>query len=126
MFQRLLQPPGGSFFLFGPRGTGKTTWIRHHFKAAPCYDLLNTSEALRLNREPAAFGKECAALKEGDWIVVDEVQKAPLLLDEVQRLIEERKQSRPLQEGLVRVFPWERFLRHLWEDEILGDDGWPV
>jgi predicted AAA+ superfamily ATPase len=46
---------------------------------------------LRLNRDPAAFGKECELLERGAWVVVDEVQRAPILLDEVQRLMTEKR-----------------------------------
>lgn len=53
MFARMLRRPRSSCFLFGPRGVGKSTWIGRHFADAPLYDLLNTTEALRLTREPA-------------------------------------------------------------------------
>jgi uncharacterized protein len=62
MYTRQLQPPQGSFFLFGPRGTGKSTWIRQHFAGARVYDLLNTAESLRLAREPRALFREVEAL----------------------------------------------------------------
>ncbi len=92
MVQRLLPAPDSSFFLLGPRGTGKTTWIGQRFPAAPVYDLLRSDEHLRLARDPAAFGRECDSLPERSWIVVDEVQRVPALLDEVQRLMTRRKQ----------------------------------
>lgn len=88
MITRLLKPPNQSILLLGPRGTGKSTWIRHHFKDASIYDLLSTSEALRLSREPSALYQEAASEPEDRWIVIDEVQKVPALLDEVHRLIE--------------------------------------
>jgi hypothetical protein len=47
-----LTPPVASSFLLGPRATGKSTWIQQHFGAALIYDLLDTSLALRLSREP--------------------------------------------------------------------------
>jgi len=71
------------------RGTGKSTWIRQHFGEAVYYDLLNTSEALRLERNPHQIARELEALKPESWVVIDEVQKVPALLDEVHRLIEE-------------------------------------
>jgi predicted AAA+ superfamily ATPase len=92
MVQRSLPRPEGSFFLLGPRGTGKTTWIGQCFPDTPVYDLLRPDEHLRLARDPAAFGRECAALPERSWIVVDEVQRVPALLDEVQRLMTARRQ----------------------------------
>ena len=77
-------------FLFGPRGTGKSTWIRDRFPNAATYDLLNTGEALRLGKDPQALYRELSALPPGAWAVIDEVQKVPALLDEVHRLMESR------------------------------------
>jgi predicted AAA+ superfamily ATPase len=88
MFTRALKPPNGSFFLFGPRGTGKSTWIREHFPGVTSYDLLDTGESLRLAREPRALSREVAGAARGDWVVIDEIQKVPALLDEVHSLIE--------------------------------------
>ncbi len=80
--------PKESILLLGPRGTGKSTWINHHFKDAVIYDLLNTSEAIRLAREPSALYRELESGPADQWVVIDEVQKVPALLDEVHRLIE--------------------------------------
>lgn len=90
LFTRRLPTPENSILLFGPRGTGKSTWIRTRFPDVPIYDLLDTAESLRLNREPGALFRELASLPPGSWAVVDEVQKAPALLDEAHRLIESR------------------------------------
>lgn len=90
MFTRILKKPASSVLLIGPRGTGKSTWIKTHFKDAVAYDLLDTAEALRFNRDPNILYRETHALTRGAWVVIDEVQKAPALLDEVHRLIEER------------------------------------
>jgi predicted AAA+ superfamily ATPase len=122
MFRRQLAVPARSFFLLGPRGTGKTTWIRAHIEATHTYDLLETSESLRLNRDPSLFGRECEALPVRSWIVVDEVQKAPLLLDEVQRLMEEKKQrfvlsgssARKLRRGGANLLAGRAEVRHLF------------
>lgn len=92
MFTRRLHPPQNSFFLLGARGTGKTTWIQEHFAAARHYDLLLNSENLRLNRDPGLFRNECLAIEDGAWIVVDEVQRVPSLLDEVQHLMAKKRQ----------------------------------
>lgn len=88
MYSRLLTNPTQSVFLFGPRGTGKSTWIRERFPDVVTYDLLDTSEALRFNKDPQALYHELATLPAGSWAVIDEVQKAPQLLNEVHRLIE--------------------------------------
>ena len=91
MYTRLLPTPTRSIFLFGPRGTGKSTWINNRFPNAVSYDLLDTGEALRLSKQPQALHRELAALPEGSWAVIDEVQKVPQLLDEVHRLMESRR-----------------------------------
>ncbi|MFO1519209.1 MAG: AAA family ATPase [bacterium] len=77
--------------MLGPRGTGKSTWIRKTFPQAPTYDLLNTAEALRLSKEPQRLFHELASLPAESWVIIDEVQKVPALLDEVQRLIETKR-----------------------------------
>jgi predicted AAA+ superfamily ATPase len=87
LFTRTLAPPRRSFFLFGPRGTGKSTWLRQAFPQARWYDLLHSEVYLRLLAEPARFRQEVEALPADTWIVVDEVQRVPALLNEVQSLI---------------------------------------
>ena len=91
MYARLLPTPTRSAFLFGPRGTGKTTWLRDRFPSATTYDLLDTGEALRLGKRPDTLYRELAALPSGSWVVIDEVQRVPELLNEVHRLIESRR-----------------------------------
>lgn len=91
MYQRLLKKPNDSILLLGPRGTGKSTWIKALFPQAPLYDLLNSSEALRLSRHPSQIYDELKILQPGSWVMIDEVQKVPALLNEVHRLIEDLK-----------------------------------
>ena len=77
-----------SAFLLGPRQTGKTTLIRQTLADCRCYNLLHTDVFLRLSQRPSRLREE---LRPQDTIIViDEVQKLPVLLDEVQALIEER------------------------------------
>lgn len=90
-YKRSLAPPSKSFFLFGPRGTGKSTWVKEHFPTAHYFDLLQTRNFLRFQIDPSLFRKEVEALSAGQWVVIDEVQKLPILLDEVHSLIEEKK-----------------------------------
>ena len=90
MYTRVLRPPTGSILLLGPRGTGKSTWIRHHFAGAIRYDLLDSREALRLERAPETLYEELRGVEAQQWVVLDEVQRVPALLNEVHRLIEER------------------------------------
>ena len=87
-FQRAIQRPNGSFFLLGPRGTGKSTWLKEQFPDAKVVDLLDEKVRFRLAATPGAFAAELRPLKPGSWVVVDEIQKMPSLLDEVHRAIE--------------------------------------
>jgi predicted AAA+ superfamily ATPase len=88
---RLLKPPDRSFFLFGARGTGKSTWLRQTFPTALMLDLLDTSLQLQLTVNPHALESLIGNRPPGAWIVLDEVQKIPTLLDEVHRLSELRR-----------------------------------
>lgn len=90
-YPRLLEPPRGSFFLLGPRGTGKTTWTRARLPHATRFDLLDEALHHRYLTDPGAFGRELAALPNGSWVVVDEVQRLPSLLNEVHRAIESKR-----------------------------------
>lgn len=87
MFTRLLPLPARSFFLFGPRGSGKTTWLRQKLPQAKWFDLLRSEDYLSLLREPQRLRMAVEALPRGAWVVVDEVQKLPRLLDEVHGLL---------------------------------------
>jgi predicted AAA+ superfamily ATPase len=91
MFTRKLIPPKTSILLLGPRGTGKSTWIEQTFPKATFYDLLNSGEVLRLSKEPQRLFQELETKPANSWVVIDEVQKVPSLLEEVHRLIEKRK-----------------------------------
>lgn len=87
MYARTLTLPDRSFFLFGPRGTGKTTWLRTVLPEAHWVNLLVDRELVRLMRDPERFVQEVEALPERSWVVVDEVQKLPSLLNEVQDVL---------------------------------------
>lgn len=90
IIQRAMQCPQGSFFLLGPRGTGKSTWLRQQFPDAKTIDLLDERQRYRLMTTPGAFAAELRALRPGTWVIVDEIQKMPELLDEVHRAIEDQ------------------------------------
>ncbi len=90
---RIDLPAGQSAFLWGPRKTGKTTLLHATFPESLFYDLLNTELFLRLSREPSLLRQELLAVppeKLERPIVIDEVQKVPILLDEIHWLIENR------------------------------------
>lgn len=92
VYKRILECPSHSFFLFGPRGTGKSVWLDLTLAQAELkINLLKSGEYLKYKREPALLAREVAALKKGAWIIIDEVQKLPELLDEVHALLFESK-----------------------------------
>lgn len=88
---RLLKLPDRSFFLVGPRGVGKSTWLRDLLPDACFFDLLDHSVYLELSRTPNNLEALAGNLAETSWIVIDEIQKVPDLLDEVHRLMETRR-----------------------------------
>lgn len=92
MYQRELAKPLKSlksFFLFGPRGTGKTTWLKTMTNVV-YLDLLNHSFSRDLMLRPELLEK-IIPVDTKKIIIIDEIQKIPALLDEVHRLIEDKK-----------------------------------
>lgn len=90
MFERLIDIPlksKKSFFLFGPRGTGKTTWLRQHLPEALFINLLQAEPYNRLSANPG-FIRDMIPPQYDDWIIIDEIQRVPELLNEVHDLIE--------------------------------------
>ena len=90
-YPRIATLPRGAFFLFGPRGVGKSTWAKTKLAKAHRFDLLDESLYQSLLTNPSMFAAELLSLRKGSWVVVDEVQRIPPLLNEVHRFIEERK-----------------------------------
>ena len=88
---RLLDPPRQSFFLLGPRGSGKSTWVRHELPGAHRVDLLDQAIYHAYLARPGQFADEVRAVRPGTTVVVDEVQRIPTLLNDVHRFIEERR-----------------------------------
>ncbi len=78
-----------AFFLFGPRGAGKSTWLRSTFPRAIRVGLLSPAEQRRYAARPERLRELVAARPEGADVVVDEVQRVPELLTVVHQLIEE-------------------------------------
>ena len=91
MLTRILEIPQQSFFLMGPRGSGKSTWLRASFPEAHVIDLLSEDTYQRLMVSPGQFAYELRAVPGDRWVVVDEVQRLPGLLNEVHRFIEEKR-----------------------------------
>jgi predicted AAA+ superfamily ATPase len=91
MYSRMIRPPKAkSFFLFGPRGTGKTTWVKSAFPKAAYIDLLEAELFNDLTANPQRLSN-FIPLGFKDWVIIDEVQRIPELLHEVHRLIETKK-----------------------------------
>jgi predicted AAA+ superfamily ATPase len=86
-------PPRQSAFLWGPRKTGKSTYLRAAFPDALTFDLLESDLMLDLARRPALLRERLLAAPKAKLrhpVILDEVQKVPALLDEVHWLIENR------------------------------------
>lgn len=90
-YERLVAAPNGSFFLFGIRGVGKTTWALRRFPGAYVVDLLDEARQQRLLADPGTFAAELRALPADRPVVIDEVQRVPALLNEVHRSIERER-----------------------------------
>jgi uncharacterized protein len=90
LYPRIYAIPSQSFFLFGPRGVGKSCWARSEFPHTKQIDLLDEGRYQDYLADPELFASELRALPERGWVVVDEVQRLPALLNQVHRFIEER------------------------------------
>src|SRR3990170_5651660 len=91
MYSRFISPPKAkSFFLFGPRGTGKTTWVQSTFPNSVYLDLLEAELFNDLTANPQRLSNFIPPDFKG-WVIIDEVQRVPDLLHEVHRLIETKK-----------------------------------
>lgn len=108
-----------SHFLFGPRQTGKTFLIRRTLPDVRRYDLLDSAVYLALSRDPGRLAEELTPRE--SVVVIDEVQRLPQLLNEVHRLIEERKvrflltgsSARKLRGGGVNLLGGRARTKHL-------------
>ncbi len=114
-----------SFFLFGPRGTGKSTLLKKRFDQSKCLwlDLLDSGVEDQFFRSPSHLYAIVKALPEEIlYVVIDEIQKVPRLLDEVHRLIEETNKvfvltgssARKLKHGGANLLAGRAFVYHLF------------
>ncbi len=88
-YRRLISAPKGSFFLFGARGIGKSTWTREAFPDAHFVDLLDEARCQTLLANPGLLALELRDVPRERVVVLDEVQRVPALLNEVHRAIEQ-------------------------------------
>lgn len=94
IIKRSLIAPKGSFFLFGPRGTGKSFWVKENFPKALYIDFLEPETYRSYSAYPERLKEVIAANPDKKDIVIDEIQKVPQVLSVVHSLIEEKKELR--------------------------------
>ena len=126
MVQRLCLPSTShSFFLFGARGTGKSTLLRQLLKDAPevlWIDLLDPNQEDAFALDPGRLKRMVAARESTSWVVIDEVQKVPRLLDVVHGLIESSSikfaltgsSARKLKAGHANMLAGRALVNHLF------------
>ena len=132
MIYRIISPSiSKSFFLFGARGTGKTTFLREQFEATTrastwFIDLMDPEQEDLYSRRPKMLELELIERKSRgekiDWVVIDEIQRVPALLNVVHRLIESHKQrfvltgssARKLKRGAANLLAGRAHVSHLF------------
>ena len=119
--ERFFAAPTDSFFIFGPRGTGKSTWLKRTFPDAYFVDLLDDNTFRAFIAHPERIIQIVKANPYTKCYIIDEVQKAPVLLDSVHSLIEEYKthqfiltgsSARKLRRGGVNLLAGRALLTH--------------
>ncbi len=109
-----------SHFLFGARSTGKSTLIKDQLESARVYDLLGASDYRRLLKRPETLREELSGYE--GLVVIDEVQKLPLILDEVHWILENRpnrflltgSSARKLKQGGANLLAGRAWLAYLF------------
>lgn len=90
IIDRFFDPPQESFFLFGPRGTGKSTLVKRHFQEAIYVDLLDPEVFRTYSANPERLRERLLASPGNITVVIDEIQKVPQLLSLVHSLVEQK------------------------------------
>ena len=126
MYKRLCNPlKSNSFFLFGARGTGKSSLLRHMLSSEGCLwiDLLSPEEEAFYQDAPGRLSEQISSFPGTlNWVVIDEVQRAPKLLDVVHSEIEKRgvkfaltgSSARKLKAGGANLLAGRAFVNHLY------------
>jgi len=122
MLKRFFTPPEGSYFLFGPRGTGKSTWLKANYPNAYWIDLLEPETFRLFTAGPERLRQILAEQQNATTVVIDEVQKVPDLLNVVHTVIEEKREfqfvltgssARKLKRHGVNLLGGRAALRHM-------------
>jgi len=122
MYNRLLNITGqSSIFLFGPRGTGKTSWVKSSYPDAIYFDLLEASTYKNFLANPGRL-EDLIPDSYSGFVILDEVQRVPQLLNEVHRLIEGKKimfiltgsSPRKLRRGGHNLLAGRALLNHMY------------
>lgn len=120
--QRFFRAPASSFFIFGPRGTGKSTWLKKMFPDAYVVDLLDDAVFRGYVAYPERIKQTVYANPDVNCYIIDEVQKVPALLDSIHSLIQEDgsrqfiltgSSARKLRRGGVNLLAGRALLTHL-------------
>lgn len=117
LVKRFFHVPGQSCFLFGPRGTGKSTWLRHQLPDALFLDLLEPALHRSLSARPERLRELLAGSPGKGTVVIDEIQRVPELLTAIHAAMEEPSPTRFILTGSSA-----RKLRRGGVD-LLGGDG---
>ncbi len=122
MHERFFTPPEESYFLFGPRGTGKSTWLKAHYPNAYWVNLLDPETFRLFAAYPEKLQQILKEMPDQKTVVIDEVQKTPELLNVVHSLIEEKQgyqfvltgsSARKLKQKGVNLLGGRALLRHM-------------
>ena len=97
--ERALHDIEGSYFLFGPRGTGKSTWLTERFPKAQIISLLDPAVRRELRAYPERLRNYIQAKPDRLTVVIDEIQRAPEVLDVVHQLMDEKAPYRFIMTG---------------------------
>ena len=119
---RFFDPPGKSYFLFGPRGTGKSTFLKARYPGSIYIDLLKPDLQRRFQSRPENLIELVRANKSSNTFIIDEIQKVPELLSVVHSLIEEDKNlqfiltgssTRRIKKSGINLLAGRALLRHM-------------
>ena len=119
---RFFDPPGKNYFLFGPRGTGKSTFLKARYPESIYIDLLKPDLQRRFQSRPETLIELVRANKSSNIFIIDEIQKVPELLSVVHSLIEEDKSlqfiltgssTRRIKKSGINLLAGRALLRHM-------------